>query len=261
MACNLDERLLLEIALKSQQCALESQQSTVSEHLSFIACAARLLHAFSLPLDSSPEQATSGMASLEQASFRSNGGAQPLSAPSMASIMSMKSHHVTWPPHRLGEARKSTEKIKRAFQAAVVGDGSGDGIGTTTAPATLLSFENVSHCLGAIDANAFNIFDASSSDVAPASSTGKGVFPEASLLNHSCLPNCSALQGTSFLAVVSMKPVASGEELTISYLLADADSEDRLRMRDCFHFECDCFLCQKAFASASNESILGKGNS
>jgi len=51
------------------------------------------------------------------------------------------------------------------------------------------------------------------------------VFPEASLLNHDCSPNCTYLplkcaDGTfviTILAVMTVQPVKSGDELTICY--------------------------------------------
>ena len=81
-------------------------------------------------------------------------------------------------------------------------------------------------------------------------SVGVGVFISASFFNHSCRPNCSfALDSNGFLEMRAMRPVSSGELLTISYVPLDGaqSREDRQEgLRRDFFFSCCCEACQES---------------
>ena len=78
---------------------------------------------------------------------------------------------------------------------------------------------------------------------------GQGVFISASFFNHSCRPNCSfALDSHGFLEMRAMRPVSSGELLTISYVPLDgaqSAEERREGLRRDFFFSCCCKACQE----------------
>lgn len=103
---------------------------------------------------------------------------------------------------------------------------------------------------------------------------GEGVFPCASLLNHSCKPNCILRYELSMphdgdnnkyyppiLQIVACKDIEEGEELTHSYVdLALPTSERRSRLRLAHGFDCICTRCNnKCFVRVPEdvtESVL-----
>ncbi|CAK4699536.1 unnamed protein product [Aphanomyces euteiches] len=94
------------------------------------------------------------------------------------------------------------------------------------------------------------------SDVFP-DSTGMALFPTFSMLNHSCDPNCAiAYVGDSAsITVFATKPIASGEELTISYIdhnQAVYERQDELKSR--YGFTCVCARCSSSQKSKRKRS-------
>jgi hypothetical protein len=76
-----------------------------------------------------------------------------------------------------------------------------------------------------------------------------GVFSNASLLNHSCHPNCVIVfdldNGVSG-KVVCIRPIGQGEELTISYLdLADVHWNISQRLKSEYFFDCGCNVADR----------------
>jgi len=75
---------------------------------------------------------------------------------------------------------------------------------------------------------------------------GMGIFPTASYLNHSCLPNAFWYNdGSGMLVFKAKREIKKGEEITTSYL----DSTDILYFRqkgllDSYFFYCQCQQCQ-----------------
>ena len=65
-----------------------------------------------------------------------------------------------------------------------------------------------------------------------------------SFLNHSCSPNAAAEVRDGMLHVMALRPVARGEELTISYVDVRLPFQERRRiLRDHYQFECRCPRC------------------
>jgi hypothetical protein len=84
-----------------------------------------------------------------------------------------------------------------------------------------------------------NSFKTSSNEVA-------AVFNELSRINHACNPNMMTLwdeeKGT--MAVMALKDIGKGEELTISYLGGLPRYEARQKaLKANYNFECQCWLC------------------
>ena len=84
---------------------------------------------------------------------------------------------------------------------------------------------------------------------------GWGIWPEASLCNHSCGPNLrKERQGRQWRFVAAdspeSRPIKRGDELCITYLGGDEwdldTSERRKRLRNEWGFECNCRRCSEA---------------
>ncbi|RUS35275.1 hypothetical protein BC938DRAFT_473391 [Jimgerdemannia flammicorona] len=72
--------------------------------------------------------------------------------------------------------------------------------------------------------------------------SGLKIFEATSWFNHSCDPNC---QVSGVDQVEAIRPISSGEELTITYCESDiprADRQDKLELS--FGFECTCSRCE-----------------
>lgn len=87
---------------------------------------------------------------------------------------------------------------------------------------------------------------------------GSGLYAQAALLNHDCLPclaRCddfdSAAMGHTQMELRAMTAVPAGEELTLSYFpLAVPRAERQARCRQQYNFECACPRCQVGQAKA-----------
>jgi len=84
--------------------------------------------------------------------------------------------------------------------------------------------------------------------------TGIGVFPLASLLNHSCEPNCIATFRGKTQHIRTIRHVRADEELTLSYCDVGLPSPVRLELlREGYFFTCRCRRCA---IYADNEEAL-----
>ena len=78
---------------------------------------------------------------------------------------------------------------------------------------------------------------------------GCGIFPFASLFNHSCFPNIDRITVDNKLAFFVKRPVKAGEQLFISYGMnsaVDHRDERQKKLLERFQFQCDCFACTNA---------------
>ena len=82
-----------------------------------------------------------------------------------------------------------------------------------------------------------------------------GIFPLTAMLNHSCDPNCvfsADPDGTLYVAVC--RDVDEGDELCVAYIEMSGEGEPleqrRERLRESFHFVCQCSRCQADEAEA-----------
>ncbi|KAI4591634.1 hypothetical protein KJ359_012751 [Pestalotiopsis sp. 9143b] len=86
------------------------------------------------------------------------------------------------------------------------------------------------------------------------------VFPEISRMNHDCRPNADYYFDPATLAqhIHASRPIAAGEEITISYIDAVQTKQDRLdRLDHSWHFPCSCSACtqNKHMTAASDARI------
>ena len=89
---------------------------------------------------------------------------------------------------------------------------------------------------------------------------GIGIFPSASMINHSCRPNAVPsfwLRESSppTLKLTTCKAVKSGEEISISYCDVSPPTQSRRQvLADSYKFLCKCPLCRD---SGRNRNVLG----
>ena len=107
------------------------------------------------------------------------------------------------------------------------------------------------HCKLAVNANAFQ----GDSRVTVSS----GMFPEQTLLNHSCRPNClNCFRGLEVLLVAN-RDIKCGEELTINYIdLIKPVWERRALLEERSQFTCGCDRCvgEAALSDANKDRWL-----
>eukprot|EP01134_Creolimax_fragrantissima_P001127 CFRG1127T1 len=87
--------------------------------------------------------------------------------------------------------------------------------------------------------NSFNILDADMTEC------GVGIFPSASLFNHSCDPNVVITFNGIELQAKAIKDVQEGEELFISYVDNLSSRMDRRsQLKKQYYFDCTCLMCE-----------------
>jgi hypothetical protein len=81
--------------------------------------------------------------------------------------------------------------------------------------------------------------------------SGTGVFPLASRINHSCVPNLQIhyIPATKTLVAHTVRHINEGEELTISYSSGIATTRNAILQHR--GFECKCTICTGSQATAS----------
>ena len=80
------------------------------------------------------------------------------------------------------------------------------------------------------------------------------MYIPASLFNHACSPNCEIDAGHGWLEVVTLRDVAEGEELSISYIDVNRPSSARQKYLQKFYkFDCKCPLCLEEAQSGSQK--------
>lgn len=101
--------------------------------------------------------------------------------------------------------------------------------------------ESFFHRIGAAcQSNSFGVY--SSGD----DCLGSGLYPEASLFNHSCAPNlCRVMRPGRTAAFYALRDIPRGEPLTICYieLCEDSTAERRRTLMDAYRFFCGCSRC------------------
>ncbi|KAK7946933.1 uncharacterized protein PG986_011254 [Apiospora aurea] len=84
-----------------------------------------------------------------------------------------------------------------------------------------------------------------------------GLWPKASFLNHSCLPNCRCSFIGDMLILRATRDLPAGSELEISYLGDPTAPLGREKLMRIWGFACRCALCTNAEASRA-ESLWEK---
>eukprot|EP00668_Euglena_longa_P017936 GGOE01022420.1.p1 GENE.GGOE01022420.1~~GGOE01022420.1.p1 ORF type:complete len:352 (+),score=84.58 GGOE01022420.1:48-1058(+) len=73
---------------------------------------------------------------------------------------------------------------------------------------------------------------------------GLGLFFDAAMYNHDCLPNVAKMVVGRNLQFIALRPIAKGSEVCISYVPVDEDRESRQHiLARHFHFLCCCGRC------------------
>jgi hypothetical protein len=76
-----------------------------------------------------------------------------------------------------------------------------------------------------------------------------GYYPQISYLNHSCAPNCAIQRNHEVLSLVSLRPIAAGEQLCFCYMVTHPPFESlfpsvrREILRKTYGFRCRCDAC------------------
>ncbi|KXT18123.1 hypothetical protein AC579_4541 [Pseudocercospora musae] len=89
-----------------------------------------------------------------------------------------------------------------------------------------------------------NIVRSNGYPLGPNSDIG-GIFPLVSRVNHSCLPNAQHAynERKGKMLVHIIRPVPSGEEITLSYIPGGPSSQRQMELKQNFLFTCTCELC------------------
>jgi hypothetical protein len=100
--------------------------------------------------------------------------------------------------------------------------------------------------LSALESNSFGVWGGT----ARGGLLGRALYPHASFFNHSCAPNCEAVQtpGTAVdpprVELVVRAPVAAGTELCVHYIDCDAPvAARRTELLRAYRFVCQCDRC------------------
>lgn len=76
---------------------------------------------------------------------------------------------------------------------------------------------------------------------------GTAFYPLQSCMNHSCCPNAHAFKRDEDrdgqAAIITLKPIRKGEEVTVSYIDEDLPFEDRQALLADYGFKCRCNAC------------------
>ncbi|XP_077398482.1 histone-lysine N-methyltransferase Smyd1-like [Vanacampus margaritifer] len=116
------------------------------------------------------------------------------------------------------------------------------------------SVDYISHIFGIIMCNGFTMRDQKGLQA-----VGVGLFPNLSLVNHDCLPNCSvalnhgnqtamssALHSQRRIELRALGKIPEGQELTVSYVdFLNLSGDRKKQLMERYHFECMCQHCSQ----------------
>ncbi|XP_012717441.1 histone-lysine N-methyltransferase SMYD1 [Fundulus heteroclitus] len=114
--------------------------------------------------------------------------------------------------------------------------------------------EYIRHIFGLIKSNGLTL-----PDQRGLQSVGLGLFPNLSLVNHDCWPNCtvtlnhgnrsavsSTLHSPLRIELRALGKISEGEELTVSYVdFLNLSSERQKQLKERFHLDCSCDRCSR----------------
>ncbi|XP_030853044.1 histone-lysine N-methyltransferase SMYD3-like [Strongylocentrotus purpuratus] len=106
---------------------------------------------------------------------------------------------------------------------------------------------------GATICNSISVCDNDLIDIAV------GIYLRASMLNHSCDPNCAWVCDGRKLQIMTVKDVKEGDECTISYV--DAMKPAKVRqadLKESYHFTCKCVKCIEEINALGPDDGLGE---
>jgi hypothetical protein len=101
---------------------------------------------------------------------------------------------------------------------------------------------------GQLNRNGYSLRDVTS----PNTHAGLGFFPAVAMFNHSCAPNCVVVTfPDGYLEVRTLKDIAQGVELTVSYIDLLLPREERIAtLKSTKEFVCHCLRCDAPDAFA-----------
>lgn len=119
----------------------------------------------------------------------------------------------------------------------------------------------ITHIFGILQCNGVKL-----SDQRGQQTVGVGLFPNLSLVNHDCWPNCSvtlnngnqsalnsALHSKRRIEVRALGKISAGQELTVSYVdNMNVSSERQKLLKDRYFFDCSCERC----AHKTNDDLM-----
>jgi hypothetical protein len=89
-----------------------------------------------------------------------------------------------------------------------------------------------------VNSNSFTITDPEMKPI------GIGFYIEASVINHSCDPNCYQTFVNDRLSIKTVRSVFMNEEITLSYIdIGKPTFRRQKELYDSYHFRCDCSRC------------------
>lgn len=104
-----------------------------------------------------------------------------------------------------------------------------------------------------------NIVRSNAYPLGPAADVG-GVFPQIARINHSCRSNAQQAWNERLgrETVYAVRPIAEGEEITVSYHVGGTSSARRGQLKQFFGFDCMCEICAlpPAELAASDAKVL-----
>jgi len=90
---------------------------------------------------------------------------------------------------------------------------------------------------------------------------GLGLYGDAAMFNHDCLPNIAKVFEGRTLKMIAVRSILAGEELCLSYVPLDGSLEERKRvLQRHFHFDCRCRRCKAEECNETNEVAAALAN-
>ncbi|KAI9136203.1 hypothetical protein BKA69DRAFT_1105683 [Paraphysoderma sedebokerense] len=154
-----------------------------------------------------------------------NSGGNDSIKPKFSFFANCVSHRSDFPPERLEDLVSGLALVKMC-------------VGERMIPTDASSF--IEMCCK-MSTNGFTILS-TAEELEP---IGYGLYLGASMINHSCNPNAVALFNGAKLHVKCIRPIKTGEEITINYVdTLQPTALRRQELKSNFFFSCSCELCQ-----------------
>jgi SET and MYND domain-containing protein len=129
----------------------------------------------------------------------------------------------------------------------------GDGTDAWRAPLTL---GDATTLLLRLSCNAHSVCD---DELRP---VGRGLYPRLACANHDCRPSAVLTFRGAVGALRAARPLAAGQEVTLSYIdLCAPSAQRRCELQDGYFFRCACHRCASADGdTAAEDAALGCGD-
>jgi hypothetical protein len=156
-----------------------------------------------------------------------------------AKLAALESHYLHWDAEELAGWRKAI-----AFVQSVLAQ-------CASLPAASLTEADIGLWISRVESNSFGIWWNDKTCM------GRALCLQASFFNHSCSPNLQCLQAGVQMEFRTLRPIALGEPLTITYISCNAPLAARRRtLRSDYFFTCHCSRCEAEEASGGSAGPL-----